>query len=109
MTKKWINQEQKTGNDPSTPSTPANATGGNDGNASVSIDNNINEKPSTPPEPVHVDNNGDTGGSVKDSGGGTVEIAPINEPTEVTAPAVVAETGQAISEDPGEAWGGPPD
>lgn len=57
--------------------------------------------PSTPaPTPsTHVDNNGDKG-----NGG-----APINTPTTVTPPATVADTGQAISDSPGEAWGGPAD
>lgn len=63
---------------------------GNDGNT-----------PSIPaPTPdTHVDNNGDSG-----NGG-----SPINTPTAVTPPSTVAETGQAISDNPGEAWGGPPD
>lgn len=57
--------------------------------------------PSTPaPTPsTHVDNNGDKG-----NGG-----ASINTPTPVSAPATVADTGQAISDSPGEAWGGPAD
>ena len=57
--------------------------------------------PSTPaPTPsTHVDNSGDKG-----NGG-----APINTPTTVTPPATVADTGQAISDSPGEAWGGPAD
>ncbi len=33
----------------------------------------------------------------------------IDTPTQVTAPATVAGTGQAISDNPGTAWGGPPD
>ena len=57
--------------------------------------------PSTPaPTPsTKVDNNGDKG-----NGG-----APINTPTPVSAPATVANTGEAISDSPGEAWGGPVD
>ena len=56
--------------------------------------------PSTPtPADTHVDNNGDKG-----NGGD-----PINTPTPVSDPAIVADTGQAISDNPGEAWGGPPD
>ena len=51
------------------------------------------------PPSTTVDNNGDTG-----NGG-----APINSPTTVAPPAEVADTGQAISDNPGEAWGGPPD
>lgn len=58
--------------------------------------------PSTPaPSPTtHVDNNGDTGTSTS---------APINTPTPVTPPATVAETGEPINSNPGEAWGGPAD
>ena len=51
------------------------------------------------PPSTTVDNNGDAG-----NGG-----APINSPTTVSPPAEVADTGQAISDTPGEAWGGPPD
>ena len=59
--------------------------------------------PSTPaPAPeVHIDNNADTGGGSNS--------APINESTPVTPPATVADTGASISDNPGEAWGGPPD
>lgn len=71
-----VNQSQKTGDDPSTPSTP---------------------KPSTD---TKVDNNGDTG---------TENSAPINNPTQVTEPAKEAGSGNAISDSPGEPWGGPPD
>ena len=55
----------------------------------------------TPPEPeTKVDSNADTG---------TEEAKPIDTPTEVDRPATVASTDEAISSDPGEAWGGPPD
>jgi len=56
----------------------------------------------TPPvvvEPVPVDNNGDTGNNG----------APINTPTPVQEPAVVAGTGQEINTQPAGEWGGPPD
>ncbi len=49
--------------------------------------------PSTSVSGATVDNNG----------------SQIDTPTAVTAPATEAETGSAISDSPGEAWGGPPD
>ena len=49
--------------------------------------------PSASSGKVTVDNNG----------------SKIDTPTAVTAPATVAGTGTAISDSPGEAWGGPPD
>ena len=54
---------------------------------------------STPADTAKVDNNGDQG-----TGNGSVD-----KPTEVAPPATVAETEQPISDEPGEAWGGPPD
>ena len=58
--------------------------------------------PSTPAptSDTTVDNNGDSG---------TDTSAPINEPTPVTPPATEAETGEPISNSPGEAWEGPAD
>ena len=67
-------------------------------NQKTGSDNNTPSVPAPAPD-THVDNNGDTG-----NGG-----APINTPTPVTPPATVADTGQAISDSPGEAWGGPVD
>lgn len=58
--------------------------------------------PSTPAptSDTTVDNNGDSG---------TDTSAPINDPTPVTPPATEAETGEPISNSPGEAWEGPAD
>ena len=56
--------------------------------------------PSTPSGGAAVDNNGDAGTSTS---------APINTPTPVTPPATDANTGETISTNPGEAWGGPTD
>ena len=63
---------------------------------------NDSSKPSKskPTEDTTVDNNGDSG---------TKDSAPINNPTQVSEPAKEADTGNAISDSPGEAWGGPPD
>ena len=99
---KVINQEQKTGNDPSIPSTPPTATA-----PVANVDSNVNAQPST--QPVTVDNNGDTGSVVKEPSGEVVKVEPINTPTPVAPLAVAADTGQAISDSPGEAWGGPAD
>ena len=62
-------------------------TPSNTNSPSVQIDTPANQ-------PVHIDNG---------SGGN------INEPTTVTTPATVAETGEQITTNPGGAWGGPPD
>ena len=80
-----VNTEQKTSQDNNTPTVPKEEVAKQlTGNESA---------------PVNVDNNGDTG-----NGG-----APIDEPTPVTAPAVAADTGEAINDSPGGEWEGPPD
>ncbi len=97
----------------STADQPTNSDHGTYTEYRESIDelNNTNQTqktgsdPSTPSTPkpttdTTVDNNGDTGTSTS---------APINTPTPVTPPATDANTGETISTNPGEAWGGPTD
>ena len=57
-------------------------------------------EPSTPTPPnTTVDNNADKG-----TGNGGID-----QPTEISAPAKEAETGNPINTNPGKAWGGPKD
>ena len=80
-----INKTQKTGKDDNTPT--------------VSKEQVAKELTGDSSAPVNVDNNGDKG-----TGNGSID-----KPTEVSAPAVAADTGEPINDSPGGAWGGPPD
>ena len=56
----------------------------------------------TPPD-THVDNNGDNG-----TGNGGIDVpTPVSEPVHVESPS--GEVTQLSPDNPGEAWGGPPD
>ena len=80
-----VNAEQKTSQDNNTPTIPKEEA--------------AKQLTGSSSAPVNVDNNADTG-----TGNGSID-----EPTEVSEPAVAADTGEPINDSPGEAWGGPPD
>ena len=73
----------------------------------INQDQHVGGEPNTPtvqtPPDTHVDNNGDNG-----TGNGGIDVpTPVSEPVHVESPS--GEVTQISPDNPGEAWGGPPD